>query len=410
MGATLSTFEGFMKDRYAKAIHNQVVTETEILNKLKASKSPVEPGGRTAVIALKLGRNHSHSALPEDGEWRPPGQTRGGQARIGLTSQFTSGSVTIELDYQTKEGAQAFAQALQTELEGVKEAHVHALERQVHLSQNGAIAEVASFTGAGPTWTLTLTDGQALRAEWVEEGESFNLATLSASGTATVKNAGAVLVVNSVDEDAKTVNVSQVSGTSTPAAGDRLVIVGSANNCLAGLEQIVSNNTSVFQDIDPVTEPRWRSNKVAVNGAWTFDAYKRLTSRITAKSGVNLPTDRLAITSAGIERAAYNELQGQIRYQTADNLKTGDGVVLPDGSTLMSNVKAKKGTLRIINLKDVFTVGEKEGKFIDDDGSVFRRFVRTSGREFTYRQIIQIATNRRNSSGELTGITDTDSY
>lgn len=413
MSATLTTFNALLKEVYAPGIHNQTKEDNVLLRELTETSEGVrseDEGGRYAVVFMRMGRNTSTVALGEGGTWNAPGQTRPARAEVQLTEHVTSGGFTKKLDLQTKKGQQSAVRAIEEEMRGVTEGHSHRLGQEVWNAEHGAFATIAAggVSGSGP-WVLTLADRRAIMSDWLEEGQEIQLATVSGV-TATVLDSGAILSVTSVDEANNAITVAQVSGTSSPTAGERIIVAGSANHALVGLDQIISDTTTTFQAINRTTERRWRSVRKNQAGAFSYDGYKALVNEIHSKSGRTLPKDRVALTTFGIARAAFNELQDQVRYSDPNNLHAGDGVILPDGTKLVADEQAKPGSIYVINKKDLFILGDRKGEFLNDDGSMFRRFGRTLSLEFAYYQAMQLAAYRLNGSGEIYGITDAGGY
>lgn len=410
-GANLTTFSDLLKEVYAPGVNSQINADDVLLSEIESSSSGVqmgEHGGKYTVIGLKLGRNTSAGPRGEGATLQDPGQTRVGRATLDLTYQYAVGSVTGPSQAKTKADAKAYARILTAEIDGVREGMTHSIGRQVWGHNHGAFATISSLNATTGPWTLTV-DTRAVNADWLEETTLLQLVTVS-GGVATVQDSGAVLQIDSVDTANSTIDVSQVSGTSTPAIGEQIVVEGTANLCLQGLEQMISDTTSTFQGIDRSTERRWRASRLdASSGAFSFDMYQKLRNEVNTRSG-KYPD--LVITSYGIERAAFNDLQDQIRYTKAKDLEFGEGVVLPGPGNpkLKASNQCKKGSLFAIHKDSLRVYADGDYDFLQQGNSNLLMFGRKDLVEFVLKRYMQIGAIQLNSHGEIFDIADSSAF
>ena len=408
-GTNTTTLAKLFKEFYEPGVNEQLNNANKLLSELESNESSVQSGelrGKYAVHALQLGRSTSAGPRGEDEVLPTPKAGRFENVKVDLTQQYATGSITGIAEYKSAAEAGAFVKGLNQTINDMRVAAEHAINRQVWLSQGGVLATIAGsgVSGAGP-WVLTLTNSRSLYATWLQVGQLVEFGTVSA-GVVTLDAPSGVGEVTAVDEAAGTVTVATYSGTVAPTAGDVIVAEGSANKCLAGISQIVSDTTSTFQTLAPSSAPEWKAVRQN-NGssAFTFRGYEKLRNNITRLSG---KSPDLVITTPYIESAAFAELQDQIRYSNPDGLKRGEGVVLPGPGNpkLKSDHQAPQGSLFAFHTADLINYQDGPWRFLNQGGSNLMRFSRRDTQELALAQYKQLAVRRRNSHGELYGITD----
>jgi hypothetical protein len=409
-GTNTTTLAKLFKEYYEPGVNEQLNNANPLLSELESNESAVQSGelrGKYAVHAVQLGRATSAGPRGEDEVLPTPKAGRFENVKVDLTQQYATGSITGIAEYKSAAEAGAFVRGLNQTINDMRTAAEHMINRQVWLSQSGVLATIdtGGVSGSGP-WTLTLTSKRSLYATWLEVGQLVEFGTVS-GGTVTLDSPSGIAEVTAVDESAGTVTVATYSGTVAPTAGDVIVAEGSANKCLAGISQIVSDTSSTFQNLSPSSAPEWKAVRQNHGStAFTFRGYEKLRNNITRLSG---KAPDLVITTPFIESAAFADLQEQIRYSNPDDLKRGEGVVLPGPGSpkLKSDHMAPQGSLFALNTGDLINYQDGPWRFLNQGGSNLMRFSRRDTQELALAQYKQLAVRRRNSHGELYGITDT---
>lgn len=406
-GTNTTTLAKLFKEYYEPGVNEQLNNSNKLLSELESNSSGVQSGelrGKYAVLAVQLGRATSAGPRGEDEVLPTPKAGRFENVKVDLTQQYATSSITGIAEYKSAAEAGAFVRGLTQTINDMRTAAEHAINRQVWLNQSGVLAEIDSVSGSGP-WEITLTDKRALYATWLEVGQLVEFGT-ETDGVVTLDSPSGVAEVTGVDEDAGTITVETAAGTVDPDSGDVIVAEGSANKCLAGVAQIISDTENTFQDLSPDTHPEWKSVREDHNGTgFTFRGYEKLRNRIARVSG---RTPNLVITTPFIEAAAYAELQDQVRYTNPNGLEKGEGVVLPGPGSpkLKSDHMAPQGSLFAFHTADLINYQDGPWRFLQQGGSNLMRFSRRDTQELALAQYKQLAVRRRNSHGELYGITD----
>lgn len=416
-GTNTTTLAKLFKEYYEPGVNEQLNNANALLSELESNENSVQSGelrGKYAVHAVQLGRATSAGPRGEDEVLPTPKAGRFENVKVDLTQQYATGSITGIAEYKSAAEAGAFVRGLNQTINDMRTAAEHMINRQVWLSQSGVLATIASggvtgTVGTSPNftaWDLTLTDKRALYATWIEVGQLLEFGTLSGQ-TVTLDSPSGVVEVTAVNEATGVISVAQYAGSPAPTAGDVIVAEGSANKCLAGISQIVSDTTNSFQNLSPSSAPEWKAvRQNHGSSAFTFRGYEKLRNNITRLSG---KAPNLVITTPFIESAAFADLQDQIRYSNPDDLKRGEGVVLPGPGNpkLKSDHMAPQGSLFAFHTADLINYQDGPWRFLNQGGSNLMRFSRRDTQELALAQYKQLAVRRRNSHGELYGITDT---
>lgn len=408
-GATLTTLSAVLKDQYEPALQDQLNTDNPLLREIEATDQ-ASFEGNAVVIGARIGRNTSGAGAAEGATLPAADHRKYARLVYDVTYHYSAGEVTGPATARTRSSVGSFVQALQDELDGVREAASQQTARKVWTPFHGAFATIATggVSGTGP-WTLTLTNARALTAGWVEEGMRLHLTSAPSGGAVTVQDSSAVLRVTDVDEDGPTVTVEQVSGTSTPAAGERLCVAGDANRALNGLEQIM-DPTATVGDLSPSAQPLWKPQIDANGGSartLTVDLCKKMRNKIKVKSGKT--TDAI-ILRPGLARVLYNELKSSVRYNSPDELKAGDGISIDGIGKVIEDHQAVAGQVQFIRRADLKVYHTGDWHFLNQGGSNLLMLERADKVEFILARYFQLAALRRNSMGQIQDLTDTSAY
>jgi len=405
MPATLATIESYLKEVYQGRIREQLNDEIVALKRITRSGSGVtnETGGKYVTFPIHTRRNSGIGSRYESEALPTPGQQGHAAARIGLKYAYGGVQLTGQAISLSDTDAKAFAKALDTEVEGLKNDLKKDMNRQVYGTGNGAVA-VAS--GAETGQVIPVYDARLFQIGMVIDTQT---------GT-TVDNEDLVVTAVDLTAGANTVTVSGTIGTST-ADGDILVRAGSGvgasgNRELTGLAAIISDSGTLY-NIDPSTEPEWKAT-VDSNGGTNRALSESLMIQMTDDIRVKGGSTSLILQSLGVRRAYFN-LLSQLRQTVNTQEFTGgfSGLAFTTDRgeiPVVADPDAPLNKQWYINEDAVTYYRDEDWHFIDRDGSMWKQ-VRDSNGDYDayYARMVEyheLGTDRRNTHGVIEDITE----
>lgn len=408
-----------LKEVYSDTINKTFNESNFLLKRILTTSEGVEnatSGGKHKVQVLELagatsaGSRNEGQLLPEPGKsvYRETLiKLNTFSANVGVTGLAEAISNDPVKAVKSKELTNAFKQATN--------AAIRSFNRQMHKDSSGALFQI-QVTGSSPTWTCEYSDKQVKNAGWVQLGELFQIAPDADS----VDPSEAYVVVD-VDPRNQTFDIKRHRGSGTPNDGDWVFEEGSIKNTLAGLDQAISDETSVFQGLDP-NDPglknAWRAVRHDAGGKpVTAEIIDDLLEEITVLSGVDYVSsygdrDKCLITTDRQQmKNLYAENKDMFRFNpsTDGDIKTGgnnyENLILPSGQKVIASTEMKPNTIRVINTNDVNLLTSKGG-WSHLHGDEFKNYERRDTKEIIIIRYAQLAWLRRNSHGEVYGLSD----
>lgn len=396
-GQTMAALEPLLKEVYEGSLNSQLNDETTAYSRLNSTGKGVkdEPyGGKYVQFAIHTGRNQGIGARNELEALPDAGKQKTTYGRTNLKYQYAGIEITGQIFAMATKSYQTFADAVDLEINRIKDDLSKDRNRQYFGNGNGRVATVVSVLGQ----VITVDSLQH-----VQDDEILDV-VIPATGV----SHGTKVVVTAIDDAAKTVTVSgTLSGV---VAGDILVRTGSWNREWTGLDAIISASSTLY-GINPATERTWRSHVIAHNSTITEVVLKRMADRIKRSGGKTT----VMWTTPGVERAYWQLLAAQRQFPNPKTYEGGySGVEFMAGSAgkipMITDIDAPAGKAIFLNEKEINLYRPAGFKFMDRDGSMWTRKINSSGRYDAYLadlyEYSDIATHRRNTHGVVTGITE----
>lgn len=394
MPASMQTVSAILKEVYQPGINDQLNNEVLALKRIKRTSKGVDKvGGRDAYFAIHTTRNEGIGARNEMELLPTAGQQGYARGHVSLKYQYGG----VQLSGQTFELAstdyQAFASAVDEELKRLREDLAVDLNRQVYGDGTGRLATVVSATGN--TITVDNANGRNVRKGMVID-------VYAAGGTGTAKAASRL--VTGVNYDANTVTIN--GAAPTLAAGDIIVREGNVNREWTGYDKII-RNSGTLHDVDPATEPLWRSVVDATGGEISELRMIEMVHKIRAEGGKT----SVILTSQGLTRKYWQILQGMRQIVNTTEFTGGYkglGFVTENGEIpLVSDWTAPEGTMQFINEGEIRVLQTHDWKFMDrDGGGMWDKVPGYDAYRAMLFQYSELATFRRNTHGKFTGLTE----
>lgn len=399
MPATLTTVSALLKEVYEPRIRKQLEDSQVALKRIEKSSEGVvsEVGGRYVTFPIRTRRNAGIGARNELEALPAAGQQGFAAARIGLKYLYGQ----IRLSGQTMELAdsnyQAFASALDSEVEGIKNDVAKDQNRQVYGNGTGTIATVTA-DGAN-----TVTVDYARRLQLGAQIDIIDGTTLG-NPNPTVKVSNRQITAINLSTNVVTYN----GADGTLVAGDVIVRTGNVNREWTGLAKI-ANNTGTLYDIDPAVESVWAAevdSNSGVNRALSEGLMINLVDRIAMNGG----DTSVILTSLGVRRAYFNLLSQQREFSNTKEFTggfTGLAFTTDRGEIpVVSDPDCPPNTMYFLNEKEITLYREKDWSFMNRDGSMWQRVIGYDAYDATLYQYSEIGCHRRNSQGVIKDITE----
>ncbi len=406
MPANISAVTPYLKEVYRGKIVDQLNNEIIALKRITRSSAGVtnEHGGKYVTFPIHVRRNSGVGSRFEMEALPAPGQQGHAAARVGLKYAYGGLQITGQAISLSETDTRAFAQAIATEVSGLKNDVKKDMNRQVYGNGNGAVALV---TGANTGAVIPVKD-----ARLVQIGEVLDTQT----GT-TVDNTGLVVTAVSLAPGANTVTVSPAPGVAT-ANLDILVRKGSGvavsgNREITGLDAIVG--TADLYNITVSLEPEWQSvinSNSGVNRALSEGLMTQMVDEIRVRGGQTT----LILQSLGVRRSYANLLMQTRSAVNTVEFKGGfKGLAfVTDGENgeipVIADPDAPLNTQWFINEDTLTFYRDKDWDWFDRDGTMWKQVVDASGDyDAWYARLVEyheLGCDRRNSNGRINDITE----
>lgn len=395
---TLSAVDAILKEVYEDKLRDQLQSEVITLKRIERTTEGVtnDVGGKYVTFPIRVRRNHGIGARAENKALPVARSQKYKAARVNLAYLYGALSLTGQTMELADKNFQAFASALQQEIDGLKQTLVKDTNRQVYGTSRGVLATTTAVATANQVTVDT--------TQYLELGMFIDIA--AATGD-TLR--GTNREITAINTTTKVVTYSGADIT-TDVIGDVLVRTGSLDQEKTGFEEIVSA-TKILYNIDPDREPVW---KAVVSGNSGTD--RALSEGLMIKMVDDIRTQggrtTVIFTSLGVRRAYFNLLVQQRQYVNTKDFEggfNGLGFTTDWGEVpVVSDFDCQANRMYFMNEKELKLYQEGDWSFMNRDGSNWQRVITTAGNFDAYEAMMykycQLGTHRRNSHGLLDDI------
>jgi hypothetical protein len=401
----MAAVDNILKEVYEDGgINDQLQSEVTAIKRIEKSGEGIthEVGGKYVRFPVRTQRNHGIGARNENEALPIPRTQSYASAQVKLKYLYGALELTGQTFELANSNAQAFASALDQEVNGLKEGLQKDLGRQIYGNAKGAMA---TATAGGSTTTFLLPDSQAQYLEigmFVDVFQSNDSVRVADVSITNITSSGGTT----------TVTFSPAAGGAT-ASGDYITRDNSVNKEISGFDSIIQT-TGTLYNIDPTATPVWTSNvdsNSGTNRALTEGLMINMVDSIRKRGG-GVPT--VIFAGLGVRRSYFNLLVQQRRITNTQEFAGGfKGLAFSVGANeipLIEDVDAKPNTMYFVNEKELKVYEAGDWSFMDRDGSKWQRVINSSGSFDTYDAMLykymEIGTHRRNSHGRINDLTE----
>lgn len=419
MPATLSTVDAILKDDYKEYLDN-LNNANFLLSQIEQRKDTVQ--GRIARHAVHLGRSSGVGARSETGSLPDAGNQS--FATVPVPVRYIYGRIQLSgpTIKQAVTDRGAFIDALDAEMEGIKNDAMKDVNRQLWGTSNGVIAQCGTTTSSTTVVLASSTGSTALRQLFFDGGMVVDIGTVASPFTIAQAR-----TVTAVDETNKTITISgnAVSTTSShfifrSGAG------GASNNSgqpgdgqveLTGLQTIV-DDTAVLHTINPSTQPKWKAyvnanggtNRSVTESLITGSIMKTLTnsgkkpSLLVSAEGVNLAISNLLLSlKRNMEQTQLKGGYAGIQFYSPSVSGKGD----ESPTVLYADFDCPNNRLYGVNPEVLVFHQVGDGfQFMDMDGAVMNRKPDRDAYEATLFMYGELACKQRNAHFVIKDLTE----
>lgn len=396
MGATLATLNAITKEIYEPGLREQLNNDTPLLSRVEKTSRGTgnDVGGRYVTFPVHTRRNTGIGARNELEALPAAGQQGTAAARVNLAYLYGSVQLTGQVLKLIDTNYQAFVSSLELELNGLKSDLAVDQNRQIWADGTGVIGTVMAVVTSA---TIPVD-----RADLFQLGELVDYV----SGGAVTQASRTVTAVD-LTAGANTVTVSGAAIGPT-VVGDYLVRNGNLNREWIGLSKIIANTGSLY-NIDPATEPVWKS-VINTNGGASTAVSEGMFTKMADDIRTNGGKTTVIATSLGVRRAYANLLQGQRQFVNTKEFTGGFGgiaFVTDKGEIpIFADYMAPAGKAAFLNEDSIKLYRESDWGFMDMDGSKWQRVIGYDAYGATMVQYSQLGIDRRNTFGLISNITE----
>lgn len=397
--ATLTTVTNIMKEVYQGRIQDQLQSEIVGIKRIERSSAGVthEVGGKYVTFPVRVRRNPSIGYRNELEQLQNPGYQGYASVRTGLKYGYGRVRISGQVMQLAKTNSQAFANAMDMEVNGLKNDIAKDVNRIFYGDGTGALAATTAAGAASASYTAT-------NPQYLEVGQVVDIVT---PATGNIK--ATALTINAVNY---TSGVVTLSTTATWAIGDVIVRTGngrlsSVNREPNGLASIVSD-TGALYNIDPATEPVWKAinnNNSGTNRALSEGLMIRLTDDVRRNGGQT----SLVLTSLGVRRSYFNLLVQQRKYTNTKEFAGGlTGLTFNNGREIpvVEDVDAPLSKMWFLD-ESAFTIyRSQDWSWLDTDGEVWKWYRDYDAFEAVLSSYWELGIKQRNANGVLADITE----
>lgn len=395
--ATMTTIDPILKEVYAPRIENQIQDEVSALKRLESSSDGLveSPGGKYVDFPIRVSRNNGIGSRREN-EALPLAGTQGyAQVKIDLKADYGLVRFTGHVIKMARTNPQAFANAADREMEGLKDDLVKNTNRVVHGDGTGLLATVT----ADGVNTVTVSNSQLL-----EVGMQVDILTRATGATIALDR-----TITAINTLTNVVTYSGADATATAADGiyRQGNWVGAIQREASGLGKIIA--AGVLHGVDAATQPKWQGNVLANGGsprALSESLMIQMCDNIRIASGAK---PSVIFGSLGVRRSYFNLLTQQRRYTDTKTFAGGmQGLPFNYGTEIpfVEDVDAPVGRLRFVTEKEIVMLKNTDWEWADETGDILTRVAGFDAFEGMMRKFWELGTRQRNAHGEIQDITE----
>ena len=391
MSATMTTVDAILKEIYGPRIENQLQDEIVAKKRIeRTSDGVVETvGGKYVDFPIRVSRNHGMGYRNENEQL--PAAKRQGYAEVHVPLKFGYGRVRLtgQLMKLAEKNTQAFASAMDREMNGIKDDVVKDQNRICYGDGSGLLATIND--------TAVSTTHNVLNAQYLEVGMQVDVL---------IKSNGTTVLLNTEITDVNGLAIT-FGGSFTGATTQGLYRQGSYGREPTGFDRIV-DNTLTLHGLDPALQRKWKA-EILANGGTQRALSEGLMISAVDQVRPNGGKTSVILTSLGVRRAYFNLLTQQRRFSNTKEFAGGfSGLEFHHGRSIpvVEDTDAPPNKMWGLD-EDKFKVYRSEGwHWADEDGTTLKWVTDYDAWECFLREFSEMGVSHRNAQWAIEDVTE----
>lgn len=405
--ANLTTLSNVLKDLYLAPVVDQLNSEVYLFSKFDTDHNALV--GNQAVIPLHTTRSGGIGARGEDSDLPSAGAQGYARATYNLKYLYGRLRVTGPSMELTSTDMGAFVRSLGSEMTSLKDDLSRDLARQIY---GDGTAAIATGVAAGSSTTVTvLTSSEALVKGHIYVGMVVDIGTLANPVSKCTGVASTGVGVVSVVTPATPSFTCAAAAAGTVANGEFVFRAGNAAASsvsyeINGLLNLVPSAANALGGITASAGHYWDNLRTNVNGEIVLDTIQQAVNQGRIAGGKAYE----ALTTFGIQRKIFNQLQSQVRYMEPTRLEGGFESISYNGMPIVADRDCNWGRMYLLENKYFKVFANKDWHWLEEDGNVLKWVTGRDAWESVLTRYMNVGMNRRNTQVVLYGITDSTGY
>jgi hypothetical protein len=391
----MTTIDAITKEIYEGPIQDQLQSEVTALKRIERSGNGIrdEVGGKYVVFPIRTKRNQGIGSRNELEQLPAAGQQGFARGQVGLKYDYGRVRMSGQSMDLADSNPQAFSDAMDLEMDGLKDDLLKNANRQVFGTNLGTMGVVETTQASGNTFPV-------VNIKYLEVGQQVDLKV-----GVTSADRAANRQITAINETTRVVTLD--GAAFVPTAGDILVRQGNWNREVTGLAALVTATGTLF-NIDPTVQPLWKAT-VDSNGGVNRPISEGLLTTLTDKVRLKGGKTSVLITSLGVRRAYFNLLSQQRRFTGTKEFAGGiTALTFSNGRDIpfVEDVDAPDNTIYALDESKIKVYQDHDFKWMQRDGNIWKWVTDYDAYEAVMSKYWEIATNQRNAHAVATDVTE----
>lgn len=399
--ATMTTITPILKEVYGSMIENQTNEEVVALSRIERTSEGLvdNPGGKYVTFPIRVRRNSGIGGRLEAEALPLPGNQGYATVQVGLKSDYGVIKLTGQMMRLAVTNTQAFTNAADREMSGLKDDLVRDCNRKVYGNGTGLLASVTA-DGANAVTVDNIS--------YLELGMVIDLLTRSNGAVIATNRTITNIVATTFPAGTVTYDGADVLAAVTDGIYRQGVFTGGVSREINGFANIVSA-TGTLHNLSAAAEPKWASQTLGnggINRALSESLMIQMCDNIRFVSGQKTT---VIFESLGVRRSYFNLLTQQRRYTDTKTYAGGmQGLPFNYGTEIpvVEDVDAPVNKMWFINEPELSVLQAEPWTWADDDGAILARTPGFDTYDAYMYKYWELATRQRNAHGLLFDITE----
>lgn len=363
-GATLSTIDSILKDRYLGPIREQLNNELITLKRLRRNSEDIDFSGRQAIVPLHMGRNKGVGARAEGAALPSPGAQGYKDMKIKMAYNYATIKITGPSIKAARNNAGAFIRTVSSEVKGAVRDLKRECNRQFYNGTYGEIAVCGDTSGSTTVQLDTKTNMNLF-----EVGDRIDIATIATGDK--VSNGDSV-TIESIDRDNCTITISGDGVTTSNTHG--IFREDAYGQELKGLVAWLGTADNTLGNINRAENPWFNPNIMSNAGtlrALSLDLMQQAFDETEIAIGSNGVS--AGYTNHALRRKYLALVRADRRYVNQMTLDGGFKAVEYNGVPLILDTMGPRHSIFFCDESMMQTYEMSDFEWMQEDGAVLSR-------------------------------------